>query len=448
MRPSSSFSATLKLVVLLIGDLVVLYASLAVTLLVHSRGLPFAALVGQHLLPFSALFVLWLLVFYVAGLYDLRRLRNNIDFVKMLVLTLVVNIVVGISFFYLLPGFGIAPKTNLLLFSLIFILPAMVWRRIFNRLLGGAAGRTPVLVIGDGETIREVHDRMNAEPQYGYVVAGWMHNADEASPERIEEYVTDKDVELIVVPLGFKHNAEFAKSLYNLLAQGVAIRDAVDIYEELKEKVPLRDIDEAWLLEHITRRRQFYDEMGRGIEVLFALALQVILLPLEIVVALLVALTSRGPVIYRHIRVGRDGKHFMLYKFRSMRADAEKEGVQWTAVNDPRITPVGKLIRRTKIDELPQLWNILKGDLSFVGPRPERPEFESQLEETVPYYRIRHLVKPGLSGWAQINYRYGASHEEAYEKLQYDLYYLKRRSLLVDFAIVLKTLKTVFIPLR
>ncbi|MFA4827508.1 MAG: sugar transferase, partial [Candidatus Shapirobacteria bacterium] len=177
---------------------------------------------------------------------------------------------------------------------------------------------------------------------------------------------------------------------------------------------------------------------------ILSLVLFSVILPISLIIFLLIKLTSKGPAIYKQIRTGKKENEFILYKFRTMYLDAEKHGPQWSRENDARITPVGKILRYTHLDELPQLINIIKGDISFVGPRPERPEFVAILKEKIPYYEIRHLVEPGVTGWAQINYRYGSSIEDAYEKLQYDIYYLKNRSFVLDFLIVLKTIKSVF----
>jgi lipopolysaccharide/colanic/teichoic acid biosynthesis glycosyltransferase len=170
-----------------------------------------------------------------------------------------------------------------------------------------------------------------------------------------------------------------------------------------------------------------------------------VLLPFEIIIALLVAITSRGPIIYRQVRVGEKGKQFMLYKFRTMRVDAEKNGAQWASKNDARTTPIGGLLRASHLDELPQLWNIIRGDLSFVGPRPERPEFVTTLAARIPYYEARLFIKPGLTGWAQIHHRADLTDDDVVEKLQYDIYYLKNRSPILDWTIVLKTIKAIFV---
>ncbi|RMD66512.1 hypothetical protein D6833_01380, partial [Candidatus Parcubacteria bacterium] len=227
----------------------------------------------------------------------------------------------------------------------------------------------------------------------------------------------------------------------------IEIRDIPSLYEEILKKVPLDAIDELWFLEHNSAAKKFYDRLKRAGSLLFALILGAALLPLLLCIAAAIALTSKGPVIYRQTRVGRRGKRFTLYKFRTMRHDAEKDGPKWkmSGINDPRLTPVGKVLVRTHLDELPQLLNVIKGEIGFVGPRPERPEFTALLEKEVPFYQMRHLIAPGITGWAQIRYPYGSSVKDAYEKLQYDLFYLKNRSLVLDCAIILKTLKSLFV---
>ena len=187
-----------------------------------------------------------------------------------------------------------------------------------------------------------------------------------------------------------------------------------------------------------------YEFFKRPIEFLLAAILLIVLFPIGLIISAIIAATSLGPVIYTQKRSGRGESDFPIYKFRTMEVDAEKSGPQWSSANDKRVTGFGKILRKIHLDELPQLINILRGELSFVGPRPERPEFVSQLKKDVPYFELRLLVRPGITGWAQINYKYGSSVEDAYEKLQYDLYYLKNRSLTLDFLILLRTIKYLF----
>jgi sugar transferase (PEP-CTERM system associated) len=228
--------------------------------------------------------------------------------------------------------------------------------------------------------------------------------------------------------------------------RGVRIYDLTDFYERFLFKLPVLNLRDRWLilahgfdlLHHTIALRA-----KRVIDVVLSLALMLTLSPLMLLTALAVKLDSKGPAFYRQARTGLNGVTFRLYKFRTMVEDAEKSGARWADKNDPRITRVGRLLRATHVDELPQLWNVLLGDMSFIGPRPERPDFNRDLELAIPYYNLRHLVKPGITGWAQVLYPYGASVEDAREKLQYDLYYIKNYSIVLDLVVLIRTLRVV-----
>lgn len=221
--------------------------------------------------------------------------------------------------------------------------------------------------------------------------------------------------------------------------------------EKLIGKVALTEINETWILYNIPKTERPYEKFGYIVESVLAFILALILLPLMIVISLLIMVTSKGPAIYTQKRVGKFGREFSLYKFRSMYADekrnpdARNASPTWSLEGDNRITLFGKFLRASHIDELPQLFNILAGSMSFIGPRPERPEFTKQLEKEIPYYELRNLLKPGITGWAQLNYGYGASVSDARHKLEYDIYYLKNRSFALDIKIILKTLKKFFV---
>ncbi len=236
------------------------------------------------------------------------------------------------------------------------------------------------------------------------------------------------------------------KLLMNARIQGQRIMDLSEFYENILYKIPLYYIKDGW----ITMAHGFdllHNPIGlrakRVCDFVFSILFLIAAAPLILITALLIKLTSRGPVVYKQVRTGEGGRPFVIYKFRSMIAEAEKNGAQWALANDERITWFGHFMRKTRIDELPQLLNVLKGDMSFIGPRPERPEMNAFLENEIPYYNLRHLVKPGISGWAQVLYEYGSSVEDAREKLQYELFYIKNYSLMLDFAIVLKTVRVV-----
>jgi exopolysaccharide biosynthesis polyprenyl glycosylphosphotransferase len=311
-----------------------------------------------------------------------------------------------------------------------------------------AFGEAPnkMLMIGDGVIGAEIKKTITENSQLGYAIKAEMDETTAyASPQKIKEIARREGVNLIVISNKLKHEPALVAVLYDLFATGIAVTDIVSFYELIMRKVPLLEIQEAWFIENIAGGINFYDSLKRAGEFVFALALGIILIPFEIVIALLVALTSRGPVIYRQVRVGEKGKNFTLYKFRTMRVDAEKDGAQWATKNDRRTTPLGGMLRASHLDELPQLWNIIRGDLSFVGPRPERPEFVEKLEARIPYYEARLFIKPGVTGWAQINHRADLTDADVIEKLQYDIYYLKNRSPILDWAIILKTIKSVFV---
>jgi lipopolysaccharide/colanic/teichoic acid biosynthesis glycosyltransferase len=265
------------------------------------------------------------------------------------------------------------------------------------------------------------------------------------SPELIKSAVHRDNINLIIVPRQLKNETKLVATLYELFGSGVLVNDMASFYEIIMRKVPLADVEETWFLENIAGEVTFYDPLKRAIEFVGALVLGIVLLPFELLIALLVLVTSRGPIIYKQVRVGEKGRHFTLYKFRTMRVDAEKDRPQWSTQNDSRTTIIGGALRRSHLDELPQLWNIIAGELSFVGPRPERPEFVAKLEAKIPYYEARLFIKPGVTGWAQINHHADLTDEDVVQKLQYDIYYLKNRSPILDAAIILKTAKSIFV---
>ncbi|MBI2033694.1 MAG: sugar transferase [Candidatus Liptonbacteria bacterium] len=435
-----------KILILLFGDIVVLYLALFLTLAIRYGSFFFEAFTNFHARPFSIVFALWIAVFYIAGLYNLRHLRNGFDFQKNLALTLGINALIAVSFFYLIPIFGIAPRRNLFIFLVIFAVVQFYWRRFFNR--SAASGEAPnkVLLVGNGGTAEEIYKTITSNPQLGYEIVKWEKEEEvNQTINNLKSLLKEHRVNLVVVPRHLKKNERLSKKLYELLSMGIEIRDLPNFYELIFQKIPLSDLEETWFLEHLAHGHQrFYDQLKRGGEFLLALILGLVLLPLELLIAILIKIFSPGPVIYRQKRVGKNGLEFTLYKFRTMKVDAEKDGPKWSKLNDKRSTAIGHLLRFTHLDELPQLLNILRGELSFVGPRPERPEFVLKLREEIAHYDIRHLIKPGITGWAQINHRHEASVEDTHEKLQYDIYYLKNRSPVLDMSIILKTFKNFF----
>ena len=242
---------------------------------------------------------------------------------------------------------------------------------------------------------------------------------------------------------------DIAHDLLEAKLRGSMVVDIRSFYEHVVQRLPLSQINDEWLLQtegFSLNTRGSLRRLKRALDVLISLLLLIPAAPIMLITAIVVRLESPGPVIYKQDRVGLFEKEFTVYKFRSMRADAEKNGAVWASAHDARVTKFGKFIRKVRIDELPQIWNILKGDMSFIGPRPERMAFVTKLKETIPYYSLRHTVKPGLTGWAQVCYPYGASEDDARRKLEYDLYYIKNMSILLDINIVFKTVGVVLFP--
>ena len=423
------YTAKLRQILLIIGDLGVFYVSLVIALTIRYQQLPSIQFQQQNLNDFSLVFFIWLMVFYINDLYNIRSLKNNFDFNKKWGVVILINFALAIAVFYFLPFTpGFTPKTNLLILSFVFGIIGFIWRRFYNRILMAGNQEYKVLIVGDSPVAQEIISHINQNPQLGYQLKSSM----------------DDDVNLIVVPAHIKRDSEAAKKIYQNLLKGIEVMDLAMFYSSIFLKVPLAELEEVWFLENLIKKHKIYDSLKRPMEVLLAIALFVVLIIPALVISLLIKTTSRGPLVFKQTRIGRNEKRFTIYKFRSMREDAEKNGPQWSSEDDPRITALGKLLRLTHLDELPQLINIIRGDLSFVGPRPERPEFVQELKKDIPYYDLRHLVRPGLTGWAQLNYRYGSSTEDAYQKLQYDIYYLKNYSFWLDLSIMIKTIRLIY----
>jgi sugar transferase (PEP-CTERM system associated) len=316
--------------------------------------------------------------------------------------------------------------------------------------------------LGSADLIGDIKQEINERKDCGYVIVAEVPDAkhkrkpDNPGPKNSRNVIGHKyeglsdlarvyNIEKIVVALEEKRNNFPTKELLKCRVNGVEVIDGNSFYEMLSGKLIVKAINPSWLIfSEGFRKSRTRLVLKRLADLLLAGAMLIIFLPLIVVIALLIKIDSKGPVIFSQERVGQNGKIYRIHKFRSMVEDAEKNiGPVWAQDDDRRITRVGKIIRKLRMDELPQLWNILKGDMSFVGPRPEREYFVKELEERIPYYKERHTVKPGLSGWAQVSYRYGASLDDAVEKLNYDLFYIKNMSFLMDLMIVLRTIKIV-----
>jgi len=314
----------------------------------------------------------------------------------------------------------------------------MFWRRYFWLFLSKVS-KIKILFFGTSKEVEDLADYLKTNTQLGYeptvILAGVDHN--------LIDLIRKNKIQLIVASKNIMEDEIAVKIFYEALPLGVSILDFPTFYETVAEKIPVSVISESWFLVNLVEiNKRLFESFKRIFDIVLSIIFgipTIVLLPL---IGILIKLSSDGPIFYRQKRAGKNGEIFEIVKFRSMVQGAEKNGAQWANEKDERITGMGKILRKTRIDELPQLWNVLKGEMSFIGPRPERPEFIDELQKQIPHYAMRHLVKPGLTGWAQIKFPYGASVEDALEKLQYDLYYIKNRSMILDLAITLRTIAT------
>lgn len=394
--------------------------------------------------------------FYLFDLYDFVVMHDRRELVLRLVQALGLAWVALALAFYAFPQLMLGRGISLI--ALPLALGLMVgWRVSIHWLLGHPDFGEKILIVGSGTFAVEVAREMLERPDAGYRIAGFVGSDPEllgkslinprviGLTSELEEVVRREGIDRIIVAMGERRGQLPTNELLQLsLAGTVNIEEGASFYERVTGRVSLNMIRPSWLIFSSRGRQARIAGITRNIvHRIVALVGALFSLPIAFVTAILIKLDSRGPILYKQERVGKNGGAFTVMKFRSMRTDAEKAGPVWASEDDDRTTRVGKIIRKLRIDEIPQFWNILRGDMDFVGPRPERPHFVSQLAQEIPYYEQRHLIAPGLTGWAQIKYPYGASIEDARQKLQYDLYYIKNQSLMLDAIILFETIKII-----
>ncbi len=401
----------------------------------------------------------YLTVFYFFDLYSVRRKIRNRTLAGRVILAVGASAVLASLvkyLFFLFPiGRGILAIANMLLVVFVF-----AWRKAGFRLLRLMGNPSPVLLVGQGKGVDEIAALLRDEPQ-DYKIFGRLaeegtacgSKSDDSSvrvigpPFLLGELIKSRSVKVVVLAETDSSLSLSAEALLLAHHGGVDVVDVNEMVQRLKYRIPVDYIkDEGWFLQtkgfalandHLAGRIKHIFDVG------LAGLLFLVGLPLWPLIALLIKIESKGPVFYRQNRVGKNGTVFCLHKFRSMIENAEDDEPVWAQKNDRRVTRVGRILRKLHLDELPQLWNVLRGDMSLVGPRPERPEFVAELKKMVPFYALRHFVKPGLTGWAQINYAYAASTKDSKIKLEYDLYYISRMNLLFDLKIIILTIAAV-----
>ena len=430
---------------LLLGDIFTLYISLCLTLLLRYGAAAFPGRFHDHFPPFSLLFVFWLLIFSLFDLYRQKAFVNFNAIADQLLRAVGTALLTSIALFYLFGTvFVLTPKTNLFIFALIFTILDYLVRVAFKRV--ASFRPSPAIVIGNSPQIQELAAFLERTPHTGYRVAEWIRVLSPAHLADLPERIHATGAHTVIIEPRLVRNPEVVQSIYRLLPLGVVIFNFSDFYELMFERVPLEELEEGWFIEHVVTRRPAYDAAKRLVDFVLSLAIFVVLLPLTILVAILVRLTSRGPAIFAQKRVGKNNREFFLYKFRSMNTwSGGTDGTPaWTLPNDARITGFGKFPARHASGR-----NCPSSGTFCAAISPSRARARSAWSSQSntapsPITRSATVVQPGLTGWAQINYRPSASLDEAKEKLRYDIYYVKNRSFLLDAAIILKTIKYIF----
>jgi len=441
---------------LLLIDIILLIISLRTALILRYLSIPNNEIWQQNLKFFIPVFVLWILIFYINSLYDFRKIINQSKLFEQSVKSVLIAFLISIIFFYIIQSPTINPKTILLIFSIIYYLLFLTWRLLFLLLNKKYLSTINIAIIGYNEIILKTIQAIKKNKQLGYnikfivsernnVLVDVAENYDLVIVEDINQLsraIKEHKINIVILEKDISQMKELQKTLFNLLPTGISYRNLIKFYEEISGQIPIEILNKGWFLENLDlANKKNYERIKRLYDLFIASIILLLTLPFWPIIILIIKIESRGPIIFKQIRAGKDCQHFNFYKFRTMYE--ENNNRKMTEKNDKRITKFGKFMRQTRIDEIPQLINVIKGDMAFVGPRPERPELIKELSKNIPFYGIRNLIKPGITGWDQISGEYhSASVRDTYKKLQYDLYYIKNRSIYLDISIFLKTIKT------
>lgn len=408
--------------VLFVGDLAALVVALWIAIAIRSFSLPTLSLLATHLTPFSIVFALWLGIFFIFDLYGNHTMFARTRMPSTILRAHTINSVLAIAFFYFIPYFAIQPKTILFITLITSFGIIIAWRRYLIEYLPRGK-RERVAVLGSTNEASALRREFAANSRYNFLVVN-AENPSDLPSEPVNYLILDLSDPAVVPMLA---------NLYPLLYRGVRFLNIIDVYEDVFGREPLSHVNEEWFLTNISgHSKPVYDTLKRLLDISISIILGLCALVLSLFIIPLVFILDGLPITIKQERVGQRGRVFNIYKFRSMR--------------DGKVTNVGRFLRRTRLDELPQLLNVLRGELSLVGPRPEMPHYAELYREQIPFYDIRHIIAPGLSGWAQIYHEqhphFAPELESTGDKLSYDLYYVKNRSLWLDIVIVLKTIGT------
>jgi sugar transferase (PEP-CTERM system associated) len=450
-----------RTLVLLTVETLIVWASFVLGTMVRSREdwllqLNNELFIEGGFLKIVAVTAIVLLISHGLDLYDSSLLDAKWDqiFRLLLVLGFVALALSGVGYAYhlFLPNREFLPRDSALVGLVILTFALLGWRAAYSWLVQLKYLRERVYVLGTGDRAQRLLNGLRQRSELGVEVVGWTGGIEgELTRETVAKHLVGlakgNGVHRVIVAMPDRRGTLPVEELLNLRLEGVKVEEATSWLEKISGRIEVEHLYPSWLIfADGFRFSTFFRLARRALNFSVALVGLILSLPLLPFIALAVRADSAGPILYRQKRVGRGGVTFLCYKFRTMREDAEADtGATWATDNDPRITRVGKFLRSSRLDEIPQLWCVLIGDMHFVGPRPERPEFVEWLSKEIPYYGVRHTVRPGITGWAQVQYKYGNTLEDAREKLQYDLFYIKNASVGLDFWIVFQTIKIVLL---
>jgi exopolysaccharide biosynthesis polyprenyl glycosylphosphotransferase len=428
---------TPRRLLLIVADGLILLGSLYLTLFIRNLGNVENAYFYSFIPAFSLIIITSIGIFYIYGLYDKPSLRLIRELRTRIVSSQILAGVAAVFFFYSLPTLGIAPKTILFIYIAVSSFAMIVWRYYASIFVLRYRKQNSV-IIGSGKSFHLLVDELSRNSRTGITLISVI-DLDTYDVEKIRDVLTTTNPDSIIVDLRDPRIKKHFGELYKHMWEGSAVYDIISVYEDVFDMVPLDILNQEWVFRHINnaRRMQF---IKRTMDILVAIPASIIPLITYPFLYIAIKLEDGGPFIYKHTRIGRYGVPFTIYKLRSMEYKESNE------LNETKkITKVGKFIRKTRLDEFAQLWNVIKGDVSLIGPRPETPKLVEEYSQTIPFYPMRHIVRPGLSGWAQIQQReapkFGIDVNQTTTKLAYDIYYLEHEDIWLDLAIVLKTIK-------
>ena len=446
--------------ILILGESVIIFLTVTLTFLVLTNEKSEIEKVLKEVWPRILLVVvITQLCLYLSDLYEGHLLRNSRELVAKVLRAIGVTLIT-LAFIYFVAPATIIGRWTFLWSTVLLAVFVISWRFLYSFIFQKTCFKKKTMIVGDGELANDIIQELERDNQssdeIGVIITKGENKQNHGPRKRLQlrtgfeelyNLVKEEKISQIIVALDQKRGVMPYKELLRCKMQGIKIIDGETFYENASGKILVERINPSWLIfSDGFEKTETAKTVKRLVGLTFASLMLLFLSPLMALIAAAIKIDSPGRIMFSQERVGENGRMFTLHKFRSMCADAEKTcGPVWADECDPRITRVGKIIRKLRLDELPQLWDVIKGDMSFVGPRPERPYFVEKLMKAIPYYSERLTVKPGITGWAQIKYPYGASEKEALEKLKYDLYYIKNMSLLMDLTIIFHTVKIVLL---